>query len=457
MKTLNGRGQIASFFVTLMASMSLLTACGGSFHAGPQSADLRPPATSAPKIAQDQRQWEATQQAQTQVEPLLQTQSERESFFQDVTEQKPSYTDDQLVDDAELQFQETEKKHKTKKPHSNANSSNSQRDDSGDSQDSLPPVATDDLPADGSGVAAPPAGTSTAKKPTAPKPPTAAKPKTPAKPKAPTQQQQAAKPTAPAKPPDATIQTDFCDQFRLSGSGAADLSDLYNNDAKLATSMLTRDLKAASGQTKQSKFVCIVLPIAVRMDEEVYRQRIEILRLQAKQKKNIALTADDQTWLSSIRTSYGLAAKDSYDELLKRVDIVPLPLLLAQAALESGWGTSRAAHDLNNLFGIHATKGQPCKTGYDTHNAFVRQYTYITESVSDYVRLLNSGSYYSKFRDARTKMRSNGQALDSVKLLSSLGNYNETPVAYIKTVRQVMTGSSRLTQFVFKENEVQEP
>jgi Bax protein len=135
------------------------------------------------------------------------------------------------------------------------------------------------------------------------------------------------------------------------------------------------------------------------------------------------------------------------------VDIVPLPMLLAQAALESGWGTSRATRELNNLFGMHASKGQPCQMGFDSRTACIRKFSSITESVSAYLRLLNVGVYYSQFRERRAQMREAKEALDSIKLLQALGKYNVTPTAYVQKVRDIMTKSSNLTQFAFKEEE----
>jgi Bax protein len=527
-----------------IAIAGFISACGGGFHTpNPLAADVRPPATSDPLTAEDMRLFEAEQKGEKVTAPILETDKQRKAFLQEMLEQAPAYSDQELADDAQQEFDKREKE-RAQKPQATT----SQNEDSGTDQtdpgapvpdvaapDQVPPASGrqsvyGDLPTksaestitatakenaaaetpgrlapysyEGAKTvpfvkdknenpqhvqygavqpqvaksAAPQAGQNTtpqvaqgavtaqntAPQVTAPPAETKAPEVSPAAP-ATTAAADTAKPAPAPRPnpkrpvpkvPTSTVHSEFCDGLNVtSGQGEADLSALYNSTAGL-TSAMPKDLDDAHGLEKKNQFVCALLPVAIRMNEEVFRQRLEVLRLQAKQQGGVPLTKDDEQWLANIKVAYNLTAQDSTAALLKQVDIVPLSLLLAQGALESGWGTSRATKDLKNLFGIHASKGQPCKTGYDTNNACVRQFKTIGESVSAYIRLLNVGKYYTAFREARAKMRTANKALDSVPLLSALNNYNEKPNEYFKLVRQIMSGSNKLTQYVFDEDQV---
>lgn len=381
---------------------SLLAGCGGQTDASKEASKRRPPASSDPQTAAEQRKWDSEGNlgsSSEDEESILESPIERETFLQDVTEQTPTYSTEQLTREAEEQFEKKEK-----------------------------PSAATKRPF--------PRG----KKPV----------KRPGIPEIKVMPETDSKEGGPADIPASSPSAELCQEIDVtSAKRKVDLSPFYEDDLELPTSMPSKELEKAQTQKKKNKFVCILLPIAIRMNQEVFKQRVEVLRLQAKQAKGISLSKEDETWLKDIKNAYTLPLAASFEDLLQRVDIVPLPLLLAQAALESGWGQSRATRELNNLFGMHASKGQACKTGFD--NACVRQFTSIGQGVSAYIRLLNVGKYYVQFREKRAQMRNAKEALDSIKLLQSLGKYNVTPVEYVQKVRELMTKSNKLTQFVFKE------
>jgi len=411
-----------SLVLLKILGLTCLVACGGKFNAGPQATlQARPPVTADPLQAEEQRQWEE-ENYETLPGPVLETESERESFLNDLLEEKPRYTDDQLAQDAESQFQKNEKKRAEKAEKEKAEK---EKEVATPEVPVTPEVPKQDIPKK-----------EEPKKET----PKAETPKTePAKP---------AKPTAPA------AKNQFCDELNVTGGkGLADLSELYNDDEPLPNAMPSAELKNARSDDKKNKFVCILLPVAIRMNEQVYRQRLEIVRLLAKKKQN-TLTNDDQKWLDDMKIAYSLEVKDTEAELLKRVDIIPLPLLLAQAALESGWGRSRAAGNLNNLFGIHAYGNQPCEKNA-SGNVCIRKFKSLPEGVAGYIRLLNAGKHYELFRDARNKMRLARQPLDSLRLLENMGKYNENPAKYVQDVREIMTRYNKFTQYVFNEQAVE--
>lgn len=455
---------------------SFAVGCGKQFEAVDTAVALRPPpATSDPMSAADQRRWEATQDNEPVVETALPSDFERGAFLQDVTEEKPKYTEQQLAEDAERVFE----KHKDlQRPALPANP-----EDASEAEEKTPPAQP---PQKHEGVVtklitklvdklapkpkpilpAPEPAPVPVPQPAPQVPPTHApfkpNPGQQQAPEAPPGPLQAPPQSAPStvphtKPqrPAISLRSEFCEKLNVTSAKAkTDLGSLYNSTLQLADKMPSAELSAAAtSQDKKNRFVCSLLPSAIRMNEEVYRQRIEILRLQAKENKGTALSKEDQDWLADMRKAY-LVNNRTYEELLKRVDIIPLPLLLAQAAIETAWGTSRATIDLNNLFGIHAVLGQKCKTGYDTKNACMRVFESAPRSVSAYIQLLNAGTHYPGFRDLRAKMRKEGESLDSEKLLATIGVFNEKPTAYIRNVREIMMGSNKLTQFAFEEDAV---
>jgi len=136
------------------------------------------------------------------------------------------------------------------------------------------------------------------------------------------------------------------------------------------------------------------------------------------------LTAEDQRQLRAMATRYKIKAQDDAEllaTLLQRVDAVPASLVLAQAANESGWGTSRFARQGNNLFGIWCFKAgcglKPLKrTPGLTHE--VARFDSVEAGVRHYIHTINTHSAYADLRDIRARAR---QQAAQPELLSVLG------------------------------------
>ncbi|MEX0692803.1 MAG: glucosaminidase domain-containing protein [Rhodospirillales bacterium] len=126
-------------------------------------------------------------------------------------------------------------------------------------------------------------------------------------------------------------------------------------------------------------------------------------------------------------------------ELLKRVDVVPASLVLSQAALESGWGTSRFARDGNNFFGMR-TYDMDAK-GIDPKEAEgfkVMVFRDIAASVRAYMKNLNTNSAYSKFRAARARNHAEHAMPNGRKMTDYLTSYSEIPEHYGIRLREMM-------------------
>jgi Bax protein len=113
-----------------------------------------------------------------------------------------------------------------------------------------------------------------------------------------------------------------------------------------------------------------------------------------------------------------------------RFERVPVEMIIGQAALESGWGTSRFAIEGNNLFGIRTYDKDVPHMLVEGHKKWkgwgVRIFTTKCQSVQFFVELLNNHPAYEEFRQTRDKMLILGQNLDSKKLVKTLTAYSTT-------------------------------
>ena len=122
------------------------------------------------------------------------------------------------------------------------------------------------------------------------------------------------------------------------------------------------------------------------------------------------------------------------------MDEIPVSLAIAQAAKETGWGTSRFALEGNALFGQWTWSGEGIKpAGADddtTHK--VMKFKILKSSVRAYQRNLNTHSSYKDFRLARAELRDNKMKLDSLILSNYLHKYAETGKEYVKILKQII-------------------
>ncbi len=135
-------------------------------------------------------------------------------------------------------------------------------------------------------------------------------------------------------------------------------------------------------------------------------------------------------------------------ELKIRMDIIPTSIALAQAAKESGWGTSRFALEGNAIFGQWTWSG----TGIapllrdKTKNHKILKFPILRASVKAYKNNLNTHKSYDKFREKRKTLRDKKKKLKGMDLTSTLENYAETGNKYVKTIEQIIT-QNRLSDF----------
>ena len=169
-----------------------------------------------------------------------------------------------------------------------------------------------------------------------------------------------------------------------------------------------------AGPERKTEFFAFMRPLLESQNEEVLRQRQRLLEIQGEDE----LGYFERRWLTALAEQYEIATEDDdgnpFDDqalisrLLPRVDVVPVSLGLAQAAKESGWGTSRFARQGNNYFGEWCfSEGCGIVPGAraDGRTHEVEAFASPADSVASYVQNINTHRSYKSFRDARKAQR----------------------------------------------------
>lgn len=199
-------------------------------------------------------------------------------------------------------------------------------------------------------------------------------------------------------------------------------------------------------QKRQQVFVAFLLPLGRNANRAVLWQRQKLQRLYGFWQRYHQLADAKQNWVKGLARSYGTSAfdvshKSNWVQLLARVDVVPPSMMLAQAANESAWGTSRFAQQVNNLFGrwcFSAGCGlvparRPKGASYE-----VKVFPTAYASVQDYVRNLNTNRAYAAFRQLRAKMRQRKLPLTGEALAAGLGQYSQKGQRYVGIIRNII-------------------
>jgi len=211
---------------------------------------------------------------------------------------------------------------------------------------------------------------------------------------------------------------------------------------RLFLASMPNDLgKVAEVSRKKSLFFKTVLPLVLQVNHEITEDRTRLWDLQTRRKKGEKLGAADRLWLIVMAERYK-AKQGDVAELLKRVDIIPVSMALAQAAEESGWGTSRFVREGNAMFGQWTTaKGVglvPENRDPDkTHK--VKIFPSLLASARAYARNLNTHRAYRQLRTLRQQLRQKGQPVRGQQLVETLTSYSERGEAYVKGLRAIIS------------------
>ena len=205
-----------------------------------------------------------------------------------------------------------------------------------------------------------------------------------------------------------------------------------------------RDLDALqSTKLKKETFIKIVLPLIVAENERILEDRNKLISL-AKKKFTTDL---EKQWLRQKLLEYKVK-KGDLKKLLNRMDIIPTSIALAQAAKESGWGTSRFALEGNAIFGQWTWSGQGIAPldRESNKNHKILKFPILRASVKAYQNNLNTHKSYKMFRDKRLKLRDKNKKISGLELTETLKNYAQTGSEYTKILNQIIR-QNRLMDF----------
>jgi len=201
--------------------------------------------------------------------------------------------------------------------------------------------------------------------------------------------------------------------------------------------------KIESSKKRKNLFIQIILPLILDENNRIKSDRKKLFSILNKN-NNSEL---EKKWLNEKFKQYGVFNKD-LSTLKIRMDEIPTSLAIAQAAKETGWGTSRFALEGNALFGQWTWSEEGMKPAAADNNTThkVMKFNILKASIRAYQRNLNTHSGYKQFRKARAVLRDNKSELNSLILANYLKNYAETGIQYIVILKKIIK-QNNLTDF----------
>ncbi len=205
--------------------------------------------------------------------------------------------------------------------------------------------------------------------------------------------------------------------------------------------------------TKKEKFINSILPLVIAENHKILFDRSRIIEIQNFLNHNKTLTSIDQKFIEKIAAKYSIKIinrhkVDIIKDLLDHVDVIPNSIVLAQAANESGWGSSRFARDFNALFGQYTyDKNNGVEPYYreDGEKYLIKFFPSINHSIESYFQNINTHFAYYDFRQTRKYLRQNHQVLNPEILCKKLTTYAKDS-NYIQTIISIIKFNN-LTQY----------
>ena len=215
--------------------------------------------------------------------------------------------------------------------------------------------------------------------------------------------------------------------------------DYVRNKKKVKPIYFTRlpkDLDTIkSVKEKKETFLQILLPLVVAENEKIKKDRDYLLNILKKNE-----SVEGKKWLNKKYKAYRVSNRN-ITELIEKIDIIPTSIALAQAAKESGWGTSRFALEGNAIYGQWTWNGdgiEPLEKTKDQRHKILK-FPLLRASVKAYIINLNTHRGYKSFRVKRADLRKQNKKLAGLELIHELENYAQTGKEYTKILAQIIT------------------
>ena len=204
----------------------------------------------------------------------------------------------------------------------------------------------------------------------------------------------------------------------------------------IALTLLPQEIKMIENTKKRKEFfIQIVLPLIIKENNNIRLDRKTLFSIINKSNN----TKAEKQWLEKKYKQYGVSSGD-LSTLKIRMDEIPVSLAIAQAAKETGWGTSRFAQEGNALFGQWTWSGEGLKPkdADEGKGHKVMKFNVLQASVRAYQRNLNTHRTYREFRKARAELRDLNKPLDSMQLSKYLNKYAETGNQYVEVLQKII-------------------
>ena len=248
------------------------------------------------------------------------------------------------------------------------------------------------------------------------------------------------------------VEEDLKNQDNTVRLGAATLNEIFKaanydldivRDTKKVKPIYISVLPSEIDQIENSKdrkeiFIKIILPLILEENKKIISNRNKLFRILGK----VNNTNSEKKWLNKKLKEYNIKNID-LSELKIRMDIIPVSLAIAQAAKETGWGTSRFAKEGNALFGqwTYSENGlEPLESVEGEHK--VARFNVLQASVRAYKLNLNTHKVYKDFRKARAELREKDEEINSLKLAKFLNKYAETGKQYTEILEKIIKQNS---------------
>ena len=199
--------------------------------------------------------------------------------------------------------------------------------------------------------------------------------------------------------------------------------------------------------TKKRIFFRVLAPMILRANELILKDREQLERIRSSFHANHSISEIDKKWILELSGLYKVNPGESHvsgsmlDELWGKVDIVPVSLALAQAAEESGWGTSRFAALGNAVYGQWTWDDNaitPEKQRKELGNYGIAAFGSLQESICAYMLNLNTHRAYADLRVKRAELRKKGDKITGMVLAGQLTKYSERGAEYVSTLKTLM-------------------
>jgi Bax protein len=209
-------------------------------------------------------------------------------------------------------------------------------------------------------------------------------------------------------------------------------------------SQLPKDLnRLKNTKKKKDTFIKIIMPLILDENNKILENRRKLFKILGKSTNSMG----EKRWLKRRFKEYRIK-KGDITELKVRMDIIPPSIAIVQAAIESGWGTSRFALEGNAMFGqwTWSKNGIEPTEKNKNQNHKILKFSMLRSSVKAYKNNLNTHHGYKEFREKRAELRKNNKKISGLKLVSYLYNYAATGKEYIKILKRAID-QNKLTDF----------